>query len=111
MSQVSKGEGRTVLFVSHNMASIQKLCNNCIILNNGTIYSQGNIHNCIVEYINIQKPHFGNRSKLDENYRLEKVEVKPQFINSLGEFQFSFINFIHCKNVRYRLTSAWSWCI
>src|ERR1700710_1635663 len=37
MGDVSKGEGRTVLFVSHNMSAIQKLCNNVILLNNGEI--------------------------------------------------------------------------
>ena len=37
MSEVSKGEGRTVLFVSHNMASISQLCNKAILLNNGKL--------------------------------------------------------------------------
>jgi len=37
MGEVSKGEGRTVLFVSHNMKSIVGFCNNCMLLNNGKI--------------------------------------------------------------------------
>lgn len=37
MQDVSKGEGRTVLFVSHNMASINTLCNSCVILDSGHI--------------------------------------------------------------------------
>ncbi len=37
MEEVSKEEGRTVLFVSHNMGAIKSLCKNCILLNNGTI--------------------------------------------------------------------------
>ena len=37
MNDVSKGEGRTVLFVSHNMGSINQLCNKAILLNNGKI--------------------------------------------------------------------------
>lgn len=41
LGNVSKSEGRTVLFVSHNMAAIQKLCNTAILLNNGTINSIG----------------------------------------------------------------------
>ena len=41
MQDVSKGEGRTVLFVSHNMSSIQTLCNKCILLENGGLtYSE-----------------------------------------------------------------------
>jgi len=37
MDEVSKGEGRTVLFVSHNMGSINQLCNKAVLLNNGNI--------------------------------------------------------------------------
>jgi lipopolysaccharide transport system ATP-binding protein len=41
MSEVSKGEGRTVLFVSHNLPSIKRLCNNCIYIDKGELVSQG----------------------------------------------------------------------
>jgi lipopolysaccharide transport system ATP-binding protein len=41
MGDVSKGEGRTVLFVSHNMPSIKTLCNKGILLNNGQIAFNG----------------------------------------------------------------------
>ena len=37
MQDVSKGEGRTVLFVSHNMAAVSRLCNNCVLLENGMV--------------------------------------------------------------------------
>ena len=37
MQDVSRGEGRTVLFVSHNMASINTLCNSCVIMDSGNI--------------------------------------------------------------------------
>ncbi len=37
MKDVSQGEGRTVLFVSHNMASIKELCSKCILLKNGGV--------------------------------------------------------------------------
>lgn len=40
MSDVTKGEGRTVLFVSHNMASIKALCNNAILLDKGKMLLQ-----------------------------------------------------------------------
>ncbi len=44
MGDVSKGEGRTVLFVSHNMAAIKALCNNIIILNSGVIKFAGDVN-------------------------------------------------------------------
>jgi lipopolysaccharide transport system ATP-binding protein len=40
MDEVSKG-GRTVLFVSHNMSSIQRLCNSAVLLEKGKIISVG----------------------------------------------------------------------
>jgi lipopolysaccharide transport system ATP-binding protein len=47
MREVSQGGGRTVLFVSHNMASIKKLCKNGILLENGQIAFQGNVSDTI----------------------------------------------------------------
>ncbi len=41
MQDVSKGEGRTVLFVSHNMGSMKHLCTKGICLENGTVVYQG----------------------------------------------------------------------
>jgi lipopolysaccharide transport system ATP-binding protein len=37
-------QGRTVLFVSHNMAAVQSLCSRAIVLNNGVIVASGNCH-------------------------------------------------------------------
>lgn len=51
MQDVSKGEGRTVLFVSHNMASIRKLCHKGILLENGTIKTTGLIDDVVSDYI------------------------------------------------------------
>jgi len=50
MNDVSKGEGRTVLFVSHNMGAIQTLCTNTLILKNGALLLQGKTEMVIREY-------------------------------------------------------------
>lgn len=52
MQDVSKGEGRTVLFVSHNMASIRMLCKTGIVLNNGIIDYEGLVESSVNHYIN-----------------------------------------------------------
>ena len=51
MQDVSKGEGRTVLFVSHNMASIQQLCKTGILLDQGRVAYSGNIGETIRQYL------------------------------------------------------------
>ncbi len=55
MQDVSRGEGRTVLFVSHNMASIRQLCHTGILLNNGHIQTVGNINEVVETYIGSKK--------------------------------------------------------
>ena len=51
MQDVSRGEGRTVLFVSHNMASVQRLCRSGLLLENGTVKYAGNISDTIATYL------------------------------------------------------------
>ncbi|MDR3327006.1 MAG: ATP-binding cassette domain-containing protein [Prevotellaceae bacterium] len=51
MQDVSKGEGRTVLFVSHNMTSMQQLCKSGVLLDNGCIAYTGQIGDVIKKYI------------------------------------------------------------
>ena len=50
MQDVSRGGDRTVLFVSHNMASVRALCNNGILLENGMIKYTGAIDDVIQQY-------------------------------------------------------------
>jgi lipopolysaccharide transport system ATP-binding protein len=51
MQDVSKGEGRTVLFVSHNMASVKSLCKSGLLLENGMVKYRGSIQDTIDMYI------------------------------------------------------------
>lgn len=51
MKDVSSSGGRTVLFVSHNMASITRLCSKGILLRNGMLYYQGTVGDTIDMYL------------------------------------------------------------
>lgn len=44
-------EGRTVLFVSHNMGAVNRLCNSCILLQNGFLTSQGMTDLVVTKYL------------------------------------------------------------
>lgn len=50
MGDVAKGEGRTVLFVSHNMLAIQQLCKSGILLNSGKLEISGLIDSVVEKY-------------------------------------------------------------
>lgn len=52
MQDVSKGEGRTVLFVSHNMAAVKNLCTRGVVLQNGTMAFDGTTDEAINYYLN-----------------------------------------------------------
>ena len=50
MKSVSQSEGRTVLFVSHNMAAVQNLCNKGVLMNQGTLADIGEVSAIINAY-------------------------------------------------------------
>jgi len=52
MEEVTKQNGRTILFVSHNMSAIEKLCNRCILLDSGNIIKEGRSKDVIDFYLN-----------------------------------------------------------
>ena len=61
MQDISKGEGRTVLFVSHNMAAVRSLCNQGVMLKNGAIDFIGNIPDTLNHYLTNDE---GNQQEL-----------------------------------------------
>ena len=67
MKEVAMG-GRTILFVSHNMAAIQNLCSTSIYLKQGQMVSQGNTQDVIAQYLN----DAGDSSSLDLSDRKDR---------------------------------------
>lgn len=55
MEDVSTREGRTVLFVSHNMGAVHKLCNRAILIKHGSLVTDGEPGDAIIEYLNSNK--------------------------------------------------------
>lgn len=52
MQDVSKNNGRTVLFVSHNIDAIQRLCSHCIFFQKGRLKGYGKTNDIIMHYLN-----------------------------------------------------------
>jgi lipopolysaccharide transport system ATP-binding protein len=91
MKDVS-GEGRTILFVSHNMAAMQNLCKTCVWLNRGELKEVGETKHIISNYLNVvsQNAHKDLKDRLDRkgNGLIKIVEVI--FKNNQGEQINSF---------------------
>jgi lipopolysaccharide transport system ATP-binding protein len=52
IQQIAEGDGRTVLFVSHNMNSVNRLCDRAVYLRNGRLVSIGPTADVVTEYMN-----------------------------------------------------------
>ncbi len=85
IENVSKNEGRTVLFVSHNMSSIQNLCNKCIVLKDGEIsFNKSKPSDAIDYYVNdrvlITKTNLDLRKDRTGEGRIKIIDLK--FLNA-----------------------------
>jgi lipopolysaccharide transport system ATP-binding protein len=56
MDDVSRNQGRTVLFVSHNMEAVLKLCNRAILLDSGSIREMGDVKSVVAAYLQNKSP-------------------------------------------------------
>ena len=77
MKDVSKGGGRTVLFVSHNMGSIQKLCKKAVVLSQGKIVFFGQVDEAIDLYLSGNDTENVRGEIIVDNYiKLERTGTK-----------------------------------
>jgi lipopolysaccharide transport system ATP-binding protein len=60
MREAAKQDGRTVLYVSHNMNTIRQLCDRCIVLNKGKVIFEGDVEKAVQVYM-------GGSSELNHN--------------------------------------------
>ena len=82
MQDVSKGEGRTVLFVSHNMGSVRNLCKHGILLENGRIILTGGIDYVIDQYMKTT-----HTTDFEASYDRPTIDPKSPFQMLHAEFQ------------------------
>ena len=83
MSDLSTGEGRTVLFVSHNMAQIRALCKTGIVLDHGKTVFSGNIDKATEYYLTSST----NNKKIIDNVKVYRhsLHLKRISINGIEE--------------------------
>jgi lipopolysaccharide transport system ATP-binding protein len=69
------GEGRTILFVSHNMMAIEHLCNYCMLLQNGIMTQYGHVKNVVSEYLfDFDTYHSSHSGKTNILYRERNLD-------------------------------------
>jgi lipopolysaccharide transport system ATP-binding protein len=87
MQDVSRNDGRTVLFVSHNMTAVKSLCKNGILLSDGSIELSGEMEKVVDFYLSdsATKSVKNNFWKVDNAPGNESIKVKSAFISHEGE--------------------------
>lgn len=118
MKDVSTKEGRTILFVSHNMIAIKNLCRQVIYLRNGTTQAMGPTDEIINNYLshNINssmKQAFTHPDTApgNENVKVRRIEVCPVLnnindpitVNTDIDIEFEFWNYVTDKEINLSL--------
>ncbi len=85
MKDVSSGEGRTVLFVSHNMGSIRSLCSRGILMENGGIKADGEVNHICDMYLNDSLESLGALWQKELNPEKDFQVTKVELLDSKGE--------------------------
>lgn len=102
MREAAEREGRTVLYVSHNMNTIRQLCDRCIVLEKGKVVFEGNVEEAISIYMG------GENDELKCSYQMSNVNRPSQYHGALFQIdEFSFINVdepvFYNKNIQYKI--------
>jgi lipopolysaccharide transport system ATP-binding protein len=116
MGDISKGEGRTVLFVSHNMDAVRKLTSNCIVLENGGVIFNGDTKNAINNYLSqkfnektSQEWIFPQDAPGNGYAKLKKISIKDNENLQKYEFNSNEDVFIEIEywdfNIKYKNTA------
>jgi lipopolysaccharide transport system ATP-binding protein len=89
MQDISQSQGRTVLFVSHNMDAIQRLCSHCLMLDEGKIIAQGDAASTVQRYISSDLYRAQPKKWIDvSNVRRRKGTKEAHFV----AIQYSSLN-------------------
>lgn len=81
MREAANLNGRTVLYVSHNMTTIRKLCDRCIVLDKGRVIFEGEVSDAIAIYL-------GNKSTSDAYVNLKDMPRDGEFRNHSATMTF-----------------------
>lgn len=92
MQDVSRGEGRTVLFVSHNMAAVRRLCQRGVVLRDGYVDFSGMTDDAVNYYLdnNLEKTNELIKDNIDEVVSF--ITVKKIEINGTDKTESTIVS-------------------
>ncbi|MBO7364377.1 MAG: ATP-binding cassette domain-containing protein, partial [Lachnospiraceae bacterium] len=82
MNDVSQSQGRTILYVSHNMNTVRSLCSRCIVLDQGKLTYDGETEEAIQRYLDMGRAAFGRVTDYTAASHMPRVSRKAQFVRA-----------------------------
>lgn len=90
MENISDSFGRTVLFVSHNMAAIKRLCSSCLLLENGRLVAFGPTPEIVNLYLEKSSNSISSEIKYSQSSQKEFQVLSVRLLDELGELRGSY---------------------
>ena len=92
MKKVASEEGRTILYVSHNMATVKKLCDRCVVLSHGKLVFDGDTDEAIAVYMKddhsdqtyFDVSAFERQPKCNKRHMIQSVEILESETNHIN---------------------------
>ncbi len=110
MKDVSTNEGRTVLFVSHNLAAVKTLCTRSVLMSQGTVRDIGETNSIVTQYVKLNAEHMTQRIEYkgeanapgNDKIKVLRAEVTPDVITVENKITISFelLNLTHLKKFK-----------
>lgn len=92
MDEASANEGKTILYVSHNMSTIQRLCSRCIVIDKGRIIFDGDTDKAVELYMNnvVKNEFCRNYPEADNKNMLLRPPAKIEYAGYLNHDSIRF---------------------
>ena len=91
MGDAANGEGRTVLYVSHNMNTIRQLCKRCIVLDHGRVVFDGDTEEAISIYMQSNtEMRLVNPCQQERHYNDSDEAIHVDCVTLLGKREYPF---------------------
>lgn len=100
------GEGRTVLFVSHNMGAVRNLCEKSILLSEGKLITMGESEKVIQQYIKINKNAHSNTKYSDNDPKTGDDSVRLLSAKIVDKKNQSKMDFLITEEIQIKVTAV-----
>ncbi|MBR6245523.1 ATP-binding cassette domain-containing protein [bacterium] len=101
MGNAAQNEGKTVLYVSHNMATIRNLCSRCIVLDKGKIIFDGDVEKAIGVYMDNASGEFVTHYCFDGQRRSVPERGREIYLHSFDFLDKKIAKFFSLETMRF----------